>query len=287
MKPIESIETDILASIDVPAKKSTFLLAIPRLSENVQKRLSSNIQTLRNRKIADGLYLATDQHTSQLAAIGIPYLTFKRAKDIVPLRDAKTDLVAHLRYALVTYKFLKPDSAVKKKVQRIIRRSAAIRVRPGVVLFPHFRAKENRKLVQETVGTFLLNSKKFANEMKFLGAEVHRWTRLELVRLEDQILIRDAIEWMVDSELGKLEKKILDLRTATEQPEITLRRLRERLSELKGIYQEYKIRYAALQLIWDIDTAKQLRRIYNMLLSVRKKIQVLRTSESILVRKQV
>ncbi len=275
MTQLESV--DVASATYIPTKAPIYLLVVPRLSGQIENCATENILSLEKWKTIGNVHLVSKSLTNISGVIDeAPCFLLKRTRSIPSLSKTRRNMDIQLRYALVTYRFQGPKSVIKKKVQRLIRRSIAVRIRPGVLLFPYLRAKDNGKLIQETGKKALLNSKEFVHEVSLLGAKAYRWTHLEFVRAKDQLLMQSIIERMLSLELQNLEKKIIDLRQSTERMDVSLKRLRERLSELKGMHQELNHRYTAIQKIWEFDSTRQLRRVYNLLLSVRRKIRDLR-----------
>jgi len=251
--------------------KQSFLIVLPKNKEASHLKLDLDDV----HRLSRGLFLVASRSPEiKMAFSCLPHYRFRRVREIPKIRNADSALKEKRTYALVAYRFSYPTAMQKKQIQRIIRKTPCVRLRPGILLFPHLRAKElaKQKSNSETV---LRNSKDFAIEAREIGAAVTRWTRLKLVNDEGRKLLRSTIEMMVAAELGTIDSKFKSLAEEASGMILTRRKAREKFSVLHTRLSLFKSRLRVLQDVWQYDTEKQQKRTYNIMLRVRKKIDEL------------
>lgn len=251
--------------------KQSFLIVLPK--NNEASNLKPDLDDVH--RLSRGLFLvASSSPEIKMAFSCLPHYRFRRVREIPKMRNADSSLKENRTYALVAYRFSRPTAMQKKQIQRIIRKTPCVRLRPGILLFPHLRAKESAKQKSNSK-TVLRNSKDFAIEAREIGAAVTRWTRLKLVNDEGRELLRSATEMMIAAEFGAIEIRFKSLAEETSGATLTRKKAKERFSVLNTRLSLFKSKLRVLQDVWQYDTEKQQKRAYNIMLRVRKKIDEL------------
>ena len=196
-------------------------------------------------------------------------IVFVKSREIPRIRDAQTSTA----YILLHYKIRNPSTQQKKKIERLIRHSLSIRLRPGVLLFPHLRSKDHRKLYGSGNETSLMDSKQLGINLTSLGAQVSRWAYLKPATEVDQMKIKMPIERMFLHNMERLESRSRELRDSLNDNEVSTKQLKKRFTRLASRYKEYKIKWTTISRIWGIEVKKSLKRIYNLLLNIRRTIK--------------
>ena len=247
------------------------LLGSPEGIKIVSKRLTAISDFTRIRR---GLFIAhsfSNSHTELLQTFSS--ISFIRTREIPAIKPRNDDIFAERAFSIVSYIFNSPNSGQKKKVERLIRKSICIRLRPSVLLFPMLRSKERRRLLEKENGYTLLDSRNFVTQLDAIGVTSMRWSRIKLVTPSDSIRISEAIERTLKKDMHSLETKIQDLREASKNPEIKTSRLKRKFSLLTRRYKKLKIKWLTTKPIWSYDTTKPLKRTYNMLLTLRRTLE--------------
>ncbi len=201
------------------------------------------------------------------------HLTLKRAREIPRVKETDPELYRRRTYVLMSYSFVEPTAQQKKKTQRLLNRSAYIRIRKGAVLLPHLRSKDIARFYQTEKGRGVLTPKEFAGSMKDIGAKVSRWSRVRAIGPKSDREIEIALDATISSQLSSLESRILDLQDTIKDDTVPLKKLKSRYSELMARVREARGVFALIREIWKRDDSKHLRRSYNRLLRCRKAIQ--------------
>ncbi len=222
-------------------------------------------------RVGNGIYLISQgtPHIKHLLA-EISHFRFRRVRDIPPVRSRDPEVRAKKVFAIVWYQFAAPTAGQKKRVQRIIHRAPCIRLRPGVLLFPHLRSKDRERYLKKNKERSVLGSKEFSVVLEEIGSTVIRWTRLQLVNQASNELLYASLEKMSKSEIGSLEAKIRTLKEAAMKGERNPKRLKERYSELSTIYRNLRSKYEVVRLVWDVDLRRELKRTYNLMLRTKR-----------------
>ena len=230
--------------------------------KGVSKRLRQYNDFVR---VGKGLLIAgsnTGLYTDILQSI--PRLSFIRTREIPRRKDRFDDPHAYRAYSIVTYNFSSPTAKQKKRVERLIRRSAAIRLRPGVLLFPVLRSKERRKVLDEQKEHSLLDSKEFNHQLELMGASSMRWSRLKLVDPLDAAQIKEAIERTITRDLLSIESRLQDLRELSKNPQVPTDSLRRKSAAALRRYRILKFKWTLAKILWYYDAEKALKRVYNL-----------------------
>jgi hypothetical protein len=249
------------------------IIVIPEGEEGL-KEVTKKLMTQDGaKKIVKGVFIIGGNNEFVRRVVEqIPHISFKKVRDVPKIRDKSQDAKLKRTYALVTYHLGKPSPQQKKRVQRLIAKSVSIRLRPGVLLFPHLRVKDNRMYFETENGKRLLNSKKFVSEMKKLDAGFSRFTHLRILGPRSLALVNLSLERMVRRKCDTLTEKTRLLREAVNDPEIPTIKLKERYSALSLHYKDSKASYDIIHQIMRIESPDPFKKLYDRLLRVRKKI---------------
>lgn len=200
-------------------------------------------------------------------------MRFRKAREMPKGDSRKKVPYQEPMYSIVVFSFEKPTQQQKKKMQRIIHRTPCIRLRPGVILLPHMRAKEKARYFTQENGTSLFDSNEFAKEARSVGAHVKRWARLRLVNKQGESLIQEAYKRMIEHEVGSIESKLKAIEPHIKETSISTKKLREQYSNQSRKLKQLRNRHKILRALWHYDEEKQLKRVYNFMLRTRRKIQ--------------
>lgn len=224
------------------------------------------------RRIVRGVFLIKRRHRKIREALSeVQHIRFKRAKDIPKGDSRKLKPFEERTFAVVTYSFGGASEQQKKKMQRLLLRAPCIRVRPGVLIFPNLRSKEKARYYSNAGD--ILDSKKLAREAHLIGARVNRWTRLRLANREAEEYIDASFNEMLKLDLDSFEKKLKHLSQEMDDPSISQKSLRLHLNVLAAKFIKLKRKYGILKAIWQYDSQKELKRVYNRMLKTRRKYQ--------------
>jgi len=220
--------------------------------------------------VGKGLFIAGSNvcvYTDILQSL--PTLSFIRTREIPGIKTRHDDPHAYRAYSIVTYSFNSPTAGQKKRVERLLRRSAGIRLRPGVLLFPVLRARERRKVLDYEKEHSLLDSKEFNNELKSMGAISMRWSRLRLVDPLESVQIKEAIERTMNRDLFSIESKLYKIRELSKNPLTTTDILRKQSAAVLRRYRKLKFKWTLAKILWYYDAKKSLKRVYNLGLNTK------------------
>ncbi|MBD3407624.1 MAG: hypothetical protein GF411_16020 [Candidatus Lokiarchaeota archaeon] len=202
----------------------------------------------------------------------IPHIALKRTKEIPSIKITKTEDLLKRTYTLVVYNFRNPTAQQKKRTQRLIRRSPCIRIRPGVLLFPHLKSKEMIRIYKSKNKAQLYTAQEFASKMVEFGANVARWGKLKLSGPRSQSLVERILEDMIKTETDMLIDKFKKLKKDIDNPLITPKRLKARYQSLSTRYNQRKATCEIIRAVWKYSCEKQLRKVYNIMLLTRRAI---------------
>ncbi|NWF94594.1 MAG: hypothetical protein HXY34_00455 [Candidatus Thorarchaeota archaeon] len=226
------------------------------------------------RRVGSGLYQAGASNDAVKATLSqVSHLTLKRARTVPPVRGNGTEDASEHVYSLVYYRFESPTPQQKKQTQRLLMRAPCVRLRPGVLLFPHLRKKDVAKYFTTEGKTDLLRAKRLDEELTALGARVTRWSRLKLIGLRSSETVENAIDRMIEHDLRTIELRIRQVKDALSRTDLSNKTLRRRYGEIWTRLKLLKRTYAVIQDVWHHDTERPLRRTYNLLLRLRRAIQ--------------
>ncbi|MFX0107340.1 MAG: hypothetical protein ACFE7R_03585 [Candidatus Hodarchaeota archaeon] len=266
-------DTDVSEStvIDVTMKGQSHLVVIlgdAKVIKESAKKLRSLGKMIR---VGRGAFLIHGQiPRSQSLLQDLPTIVFKKAREIPSVSERGKEASNRGVYSVVSYRFKNPTDTQKKRVERLVRRSSSIRLRPGVLLFPVLRLKERRRLQESGKKNVLIESRKLSEELRGLGAEVFRWSRLKITGNLSEI--HNAVARTISNDFTYFETLAKDLRNQAKRPGAQPKILKKRYAILSKRYGELKFKWSSASKIWSCDASKLLTRCYNMMLSVRRVI---------------
>ncbi len=196
-------------------------------------------------------------------------ILFVKTREIPRLRNDYDNSV----FILLSYRIKNPTHQQKKKIERLARRSASIRLRPGVLLFPHLRAKDHRKFFDSGDKEMLMDSKKLSTVLEEMGANTTRYGHLKPHSELDGTRILAATQEMLSKDLSSLENRVHELREMVHDTLISKKQLKIRFTSLHSRYRELKTKWIKFRIFWGIDATKDMKKIYNLLLITRRSIK--------------
>ncbi|MFW9908372.1 MAG: hypothetical protein ACFFEF_07335 [Candidatus Thorarchaeota archaeon] len=257
-----------LAQIDLKGtSKLVILLGTKEGTKGISKKLRQYDDLVR---VGKGLFITGSNDGAYTELLrSLPTLSFIRTREIPGIKARLDDPHADRTYSIVSYSFNNPTPGQKKRVERLLRRSMGIRIRPGVLLFPVLRARERRKVLDYEKGHSLLDSKEFNNQLKTIGAFSMRWSRLRLAESKDSIQIREAIERTLNRDLLSIESKLQQIREMSKNPLTPSDILRKQSLVVLRRYRKLKFKWVLAKTLWYYNAEKPLKRIYNLGLNTK------------------
>lgn len=255
------------------------LLGSPEGIRNTSKKLSMNSSV---EKLRRGLFIVRGYSENHARILEFqPLISFIKTREI-PLSRSKTEDVYSSRvYSIVSFTYKNPTAQQKKRVERLIRKTTGVRIRPGVILFPLFRSKEQRRIIGSEESRSLIDSREFSSIIREIGGNSIRWTRLKIVNSEDSRHVRQAVESTFSRDLHALEEKIRKLREQSKDATIPIQQLKRSYTVQSHSFQELKTKWMLAKKLWFYDSEKALRRIYNMLVNTRRVISSVEAMRSL------
>lgn len=258
----------------VPELKSdsrlVVLLGSPEGIKTPSKKLS---QYAGVQKIRRGLFIIsgyTSIHTNEIQAL--ERILFTKSREIPSVRTKTDDIYFARAFSMVAFSLKNPTAKQKKRIERLVKKAVGVRLRPGVILFPLLRSKEQKRMPISNDKISLLDSIRFKQLMTEMGANTFRWSRLRLVNPESSSLILKKIEENLIIDLQAIETKIRVLRDLNQNPEISMKQLKRKYTVLSGRFKETKAKWMFAKTLWSFDAVKQLKRTYNLLIGTRRAI---------------
>ncbi len=246
------------------------LLGAPEGIKGVSRKLSSLQGAKRIRK---GVYIVHGySETHEMVLSSQPVISFSKTKKIPTSRARSEEALSNRVYSLVAFSFNTPTAQQKKHVERLIRKTTGVRVRPGVVLFPLHRSKERRRILGSEEERVLIDSKEFSRLICENGGNSLRWSRLGIVNLNGIDHVKNAIEQTLSRDLTPLEEKIRTLRERCKDPAVPIRQLKKKYTVLSRRFRKLRTKWMLARKLWFYDAEKQLKRSYNMLINTRRAI---------------
>ncbi|MFW9792780.1 MAG: hypothetical protein ACFFEE_00640 [Candidatus Thorarchaeota archaeon] len=224
-------------------------------------------------KIRRGIFIVqgfSDVHKLILESQRV--ISFVKTREIPSLRGKSEEGYSNRVYTVVAFSFRNATAQQKKYVERLMRKTTAMRLRPGVALFPILKSKDRRRILIVDDKRLLVESAEFNRLIRENGGSSLRWSRLRTVNLNGDPLIKKAIEQTLSRDLGTLEERIRSLRKRCENPTIAVSQLKKKYTVLSRSFRELKNKWLLSKKLWNYDAEKNLKRTYNMLLSTRRKI---------------
>ncbi len=256
-----------------PESRLIILLKSPEGIKGMSKKISSFPEA---KRVQRGLFIfshLTELHKATL--ISQPMISLVKTREI-PTPSMKTvDVYSKLIYSIVAFSFSNPSAKQKKYVERLIKKSTGIRLRPGIIIFPILRTKLQRKIIGAEGKQDILTSTDFAKLVRERGGRVYRWSRLRLTNPNGSRYVENAIEQTLLKDLSSLEEKIQNLREQCKNPDAEIELLKKNYSSLSRSFRVLKKKWMLARKIWFYDAEKQLKRTYNMLINTRRTISML------------
>jgi len=246
------------------------LLGSPEGIKGVSKSLTSLYGV---KKIRKGLYIIdgySKVHEEILQTHS--FISFIKTREIPSTRKTLGDGFSKRVFSVVAFSYQNPTAQQKKYVERLIKKSAGIRLRPGVILFPLLRAKEQRRVLGLEDKQVLIGSKDFNRLIHENGGITVRLSRLRIVNLDGVNSLKSAIEETFSRDLIPLEEKIRSLREMTKDTTVPIAHLKKSYKPLSRRFRELKTKWLTARKLWFYDVEKSLKRTYNMLISTRRAI---------------
>jgi hypothetical protein len=252
------------------------------------KGTSRKLSSLRGvTKIRRGLFIVkgySDYHDALLDPHS--FVSFVKTREIHKISEKESNSYSGRAYALVSFSYTNPSAQQKKYVERLIRKTTGVRLRPGLVLFPLLRAKDRRRLIGSKEERVLIDSVEFTRLVRLNGGNVLRWSRLRITNLYGADHIRDAVQQTLSKDLVGLEKRIKMLRRWVKEPEVSIRQSKKNYTILARSFRELKTKWMLSKKLWLYDSEKTLKRIYNILVNTRRVISSIETKCMILEQNQ-
>jgi hypothetical protein len=273
VQPMSGIEPQDAAAESAVQQGRFTIIVLLASSEGLKQASKRMAQIHGMRRIGRGVFEYSQSYRKLRANHDLPrHVALRKTRTIPRVRETAGAASQERTYALVTYRFSNPTAQQKKTVQRLRRRAAAARLRPGVLLFPHIRAGESRKHFGAESKRPPLGSRDFTMMLSDMGAVIHRWTKLRLIPPGSQNLVAESIAATITSDADTLETRIRCLRHEAKNPEGSTRRLKERYKELSRQFKDLRTVSSVIRYVWTYDAGDRLRRVYNLLLGTRRAI---------------
>jgi hypothetical protein len=251
------------------------LLGSPEGIGNTSKKLSKNSSV---EKLRRGLFIVRGYSENHAKILEFqPLISFIKTREIPHSRNKTEDVYSSRVFSIVSFTYKNPTAQQKKRVERLIRKTTGVRIRPGVILFPLFRSKERRRIIGSEESRSLIDSREFSRLIREIGGNSTRWTRLKIVNSEDSRHVRQAVENTFSRDLHALEEKILKLREQSKDASIPIQQLKRSYTLQSRGFRELKTKWMLAKKLWFYDSEKDLKRIYNKLVNTRRVISSVET----------
>lgn len=258
--------------------KLVILLGTPEGLKVVSKKLSTLQGVLR---IKRGLIIIQEYSEGHDAALQQQsFVSFSKTKEIPTVREKMKDAYSNSVYSLVSFSFKNPTAQQKKRVERLVRKTTGIRLRPGVILFPLLRSKERRRIIGAEDEKVLIDSSEFSKVVRSIGSNTFRWSRLKIDNFDGNKHISDAVEQTFNRDLDSIQVRIHKLREQLNSSNAVAGQLKKNYSILSRSFKEIKTKWLIAKKLWFFDAERALKRTYNMLISTRRAISSLETKQS-------
>ena len=246
------------------------IIGSPEGLKAVSKRLSSLEGVTRIRR---GLFIVQHYSESHDGLIQTqPSVSFAKTREILTVRERQRNAYSVWTYSLVSFSYNNPTSQQKKYVERLIRKTSGIRLRPGVILFPLLRSKERRRIIGSEDEKKLIDSTEFVKLIQVNGGSALRWSRLRITSHDGDTFIKQAVQLTCFRDLRALEERIKTLRERLKDSDVPLGQLKKNYSLLSRSFKELKTKWMLARKLWHYDFEKPLKRTYNMLVNTRRAI---------------
>ncbi|MFW9811200.1 MAG: hypothetical protein ACFFF9_01990 [Candidatus Thorarchaeota archaeon] len=267
------ISADEAFSIAPELKSSSrivVLLGSPDGLKGISKKLTSLKGVTRIRRGVFIVHEYLESHDMLLQFHSV--ISFSKTREIPTIREQSKNAYSDRVYTLVSFSYKDPTTQQKKYVERLIRKSTGIRLRPGVILFPLLRSKERRRIIGSDDEKVLIDSAEFARLVRMNGGDALRWSRLRISNLNGADKIEDAVQRTFVRDLKTIEERIQTLREHLKSSNTKIRQLKKNYTVLSRGYREVKTKWMLAKKLWLFDPEKALKRTYNMLINTRRAI---------------
>lgn len=246
------------------------LLGSPEGIKGISKKLSALEGVIRIRKGSFIIHGFSEIHEAILESQ--KRVSFIKTREIPTVRTKLEDPYTERAYSLVSFSYNNPTAQQKKYVERLLRKTTGIRLRPGVILFPLLRSKEQRRILGSEDERVLIDSIDFSKMIRENGGKALRWSRLKIINCEGSSHVRHAVERTLHTDLSALEEKIRSLREHCKDPATPIGKLKKNYTVLSRNFRRLKTKWMLAKKLWFYDSEKALKRTYNMLISTRRAI---------------
>ena len=248
------------------------LLGSPEGIKGASKKLISLFGV---KKVRKGLFIVQGYSESLEDIVHPqPFVSFTKTREIPSTRiklEDRYELSTRV-FSVVSFSYSNPTAQQKKHVERLIKKSTGIRLRPGTILFPLLRAKEQRRVLGSEDERVLIDSKDFSRLIRENGGTALRWSRLRIINLDGGDLLKHAFEQTLSRDLIPLEEKIRALRDMSRDTTAPIAHLKKNYTILSRRFRELKTKWMTARKLWFYDAEKDLKRTYNMLINTRRAI---------------
>ncbi|MFW9962454.1 MAG: hypothetical protein ACFFCX_02760 [Candidatus Sifarchaeia archaeon] len=246
------------------------VLSSPEGKRGVSKKLSSLQGVQRIRKGVFIIHGYSEIHEATLQTKKVT--SFIKTRRIPSARMKLEDSYSNRVYSIVSFSFSNPTAQQKKYVERLIRKTPGVRLRPGVILFPLLRSKERRRILGSEDERVLIDSTEFSKLVREKGGNTIRWSRIRIINLNGDSHIKDAVERTLSRDLIPLEEKIRSLRDRCKDSSVSIGQLKTNYTQLSRSFREMKTKWILAKQLWFYDAEKSLKRTYNKLINTRRAI---------------
>ncbi len=246
------------------------LLGLPEGIKDTSKKLMSLAGV---EKVRRGLFIVQGYSESHEAILqSQSFVSFIKTREIPKTRKRLEDEYSDRVFSVVSFSYSNPTAQQKKRVERLIKKTTGIRLRPGLILFPLLRAKEQRRVLGSEDERILIDSNDFSRLIRENGGIALRWTRLRIINLDGANHLKHAFEQTLSRDLTPLEEKIRVLREMSRDVAIPLMNVKKNYTVLSHSFRELKTKWMTARQLWFYDAEKDLKRTYNMLINTRRAI---------------
>lgn len=246
------------------------LLGSPDGIRSVSKKFSTVQGVQRIRKGVFIVHGYSELHENVLQDQSVT--SFIKTRKIPTTRMKLEDSYENRVYSIVSFSFNNPTAQQKKYIERLIRKTTGVRLRPGVILFPLLRSRERRRILGSENERVLIDSTEFNRLVREIGGNSLRWSRIRIINLNGDTHIRDAVEQTLSKDLTPLEEKIRALRDRCKDPSVAIGQLKRSYTQLSRSFRESKTKWLLAKQLWFFDAEKALKRTYNKLINTRRAI---------------
>nr|KXH71727.1 MAG: hypothetical protein AM325_02500 [Candidatus Thorarchaeota archaeon SMTZ1-45] len=246
------------------------LLGSPDGTKGVSRKLSAVEGVQRIRKGVFIVHGYSELHDTILQ--NQPVTSFIKTRKIPTARMKLEESYENRVYSIVSFSFSNPTAQQKKYVERLIRKTPGVRLRPGVILFPLLRSRERRRILGSENERVLIDSSEFSRLVRENGGNTLRWSRIRIINLNGNSHIRDAVERTLAKDLAPLEEKIRSLRDRCKDSTVVIGQLKTNYTQLSRSFRESKTKWLLAKQLWFFDAEKALKSTYNKLINTRRSI---------------